>query len=354
MPLGGLVLKVIATPGHTPEHLSYLLVDGSRPIGLLSGGTLMAGGVARTDLISPEETEPLARAAYRSIKEHLFTLPDDLAVYPTHGSGSFCSVGTGTERTTTIGREKRSNPLLADDPDEGTFVERLLAGYGSYPPYFLELREVNRSGPFQHRTPLPPMTPLTVAEVEAAMAGGAELIDVRPLGQFAAGHIPGALSNPWRQQFATWLGWLVPRDTQLVFVVDATVDQEDLLWASLTVGFENVIGVLAGGMTAWVEAGRPTNRIPVVSDSPPANARTVVDVRQNSEHEMGHLPGAISVELGSINDAAGDLPRGGLLVHCGHGERAMTAASLLLRAGHDDVAVFEGSPGRLGELVTDP
>jgi hydroxyacylglutathione hydrolase len=351
--IGGLMLKVIATPGHTPEHLSYLLLDGSTPVGLFSGGTLMTGGVARTDLLSADQTEPLARAAYRSIQERLFTLPDDLAVYPTHGAGSFCSVGSGSERTTTIGTEIRSNPLFADEADEDTFVARLLAGYGSFPPYFLELREVNRQSPKVYGTPLPPLPQLTAAELEAAISEGAEPVDVRSIEAFADGHIPGALSNPWRDQFATWLGWLVPRDTPLVFVTDEKVNRQDLVWAALTVGFERILGELAGGMETWAEAELSVARIPIIDDASDHD-RTILDVRQDTEYRSGHLPDVVHIELGAIAQAAEDLAHGGVLVHCGHGERAMTAASLLTRAGHPNVAVYKGGPGQLGELVTEP
>jgi len=350
--IGGLVMRVLATPGHTPEHLSYLLLDGPVPTGLLSGGTLMTGGVARTDLLSPDQTESLARAAYRSIKERLFTLPDHLAVYPTHGAGSFCSVGSGSERTTTIGAERRSNPLFANDPDEDQFVRRLLAGYGTYPPYFLELREVNRAGPQVYGTHPPALLPLSVEEVETAISDGAEVVDVRSSAFFSAGHVPRSLSNPWRSQFATWLGWLVPRDRPVVFVADHGVDSENLVWAALTVGFERIVGELAGGIEAWVEAGRPVSRIPLIDHSD--GDRRILDVRQESEHRSGHLPDALHVELGALADAVDDLPPGGLLVHCGRSERAMTAASLLTRAGRPDVAVFKGGPDRLGALVIGP
>jgi glyoxylase-like metal-dependent hydrolase (beta-lactamase superfamily II)/rhodanese-related sulfurtransferase len=349
--VGGLALRVIATPGHTPEHLSYLILDGSTPVGLFSGGTLMTGGVARTDLLTVEQTDPLARAAYRSIKERLFTLPDDLAVYPTHGAGSFCSVGSASERTTTIGLERRSNPLFADDPDEDTFVTRLLAGYGTFPPYFLELREVNRQGALVHGTPLPPLPRLTVAEIEAAISEGAELVDVRGIEAFADGHVPGALSNPWRSQFATWLGWLVSLDKPLVFVADEKVGRQDLAWAVLTVGFETILGELAGGIDAWTEEGRPVSRIPIIDAID--DARTILDVRQSSEHRSGHLQESIHIELGQMAESAHDLPRQRMLVHCGRGERAMTAASFLARAGHSDIAVFAGEPGRLGRLVSE-
>jgi rhodanese-related sulfurtransferase len=311
----------------------------------------MTGGVARTDLLTVDQTEPLARAAYRSIKQRLFSLAESLAVYPTHGAGSFCSVGSASERTTTIGVERRSNPLFADDPDEDTFVARLLAGYGSFPPYFLELREVNRQGAPVHGIPLSPLPGLGIAEMDAAISEGAELVDVRGIEAFADGHVPGALSNPWRSQFATWLGWLVPRGTPLVLIADEGVDRQDLMWAALTVGFENVLGELAGGMGAWTAAGRPVSRIPLIDR--PDGARAILDVRQSSEHRSGHLPEAIHIELGQVAEAADDLPRTGILVHCGRGERAMTAASLLARAGHSEIAVFAGAPGRLGDLVTE-
>jgi hydroxyacylglutathione hydrolase len=131
--LGGLTLRVLATPGHAPEHVSYLLLDGARPLALFSGGALLVGTVARTDLAGPELTEPLARAAYQSLRQRLLSLPDELAVYPTHGAGSFCSAPAGDARTTTIGAERRHNRLLAA-PDEDAFVAELLAGFGSYPP----------------------------------------------------------------------------------------------------------------------------------------------------------------------------------------------------------------------------
>jgi hydroxyacylglutathione hydrolase len=348
--LGGLTLEVIATPGHTPEHLAYLLRDGTRPVALFSGGTMMAGGVARPDLLSAEQTEPLARAAYRSIHQRLLTLPDELAVYPTHGGGSFCSVGGGGERTTTIGRERASNPLLADGPDEDTFVARLLGSLGSYPPYFLELRDVNRAGPAVHGPTSPPLPKLDLEAFDAAVADGAEVVDVRRIDGFAAGHVPGSLSNPWRTQFATWLGWLVGREQPVVFVADDAVDRDDLVWAGLTVGFEHFVGELAGGIDTWQTAGRPLATLPLVNAAD-AHGRQVLDIRQRSEFAAGHVPGALHVELGTLTRPTEEVPDTSLLVHCGHGERAMSAASLLRRAGHDDVAVLAGGPGELGELA---
>jgi hydroxyacylglutathione hydrolase len=344
--LGGLHLEVIATPGHTPEHMAYLLRDGRQPVALFSGGTLIVGGVARTDLLSPELTEPLARQAYRSIRQRLFALPDDLAVYPTHGAGSFCSAAVGGQRATTIGAEKAANPLLADDPDEDTFVARLLGGFGSFPPYFLELRDVNRAGVEVHGPQPPELVRLTPDEMERAVDDGAEVVDTRGIAAFAAGHVRGSVSIPWRPQFASWLGWLVRRDRPVVFVTDESVEEADVVWAALTVGFERLAGVLAGGMDAWVASGRSAATTPL-TDRADAGSRRVIDIRQRTEYAAGHVVGATHVELGTLAVDTTRVGEGPMLVHCGHGERAMSAASLLQRAGHRDVAVLAGGLGEL-------
>jgi hydroxyacylglutathione hydrolase len=343
--LGGLTLRVLATPGHAPEHVSYLLLDAGRPLALFSGGALLVGTVARTDLAGPELTEPLARAAYRSLHQRLLPLPDELGVYPTHGAGSFCASPVGDQRTTTIGAERQHNRLLAA-PDEDAFVAELLAGFGSYPPYFLRLRERNRIGP-ELLGPLWRILPLLSTDrVHEQLAGGGVLIDARPVTAFAAGHIPGALSIALRPQFASWLGWLVDDARPLVFVLDDDQDRGELARQCRTIGYDRLTGELAGGMAAWGAAGLPQARLPLVEaerlDDQPG---VVLDVRQASEVADGHLPGAVAVELGAL---AGDrppvLPEGPVTLMCGHGERAMTAASLLARAGHKDLRVARGGP----------
>ncbi len=341
--LGGLTLEVIATPGHTPEHLAYLLKDGAQPLGLFSGGTLLAGGIARTDLLSPELTEPLARQAYRSVRDRLFTLPDDLPVLPTHGAGSFCSAAPGGERTTTIGREKAANPLLADGVDEDAFVARLLSGYGTYPPYFLELRDENRAGPAVLGSDGRALPGLTPPAFQAAIEAGAEVVDARASAAFAAGHIPGSIANAWRPAFATWLGWLADRDRDVLLVVDDSVPVADLAWAAATVGYDRLIGTLAGGMAAWRGEDRPVTTIPLLTAAQ-ATGRRIVDVRQRTEHLAGHVAGSHNAELGSLVTAPDQVDRAPTLAHCGHNERAMSAASLLARAGHTDVAALDGGP----------
>ena len=336
----GLVLRAIATPGHTPDHLAYLLCENDRPIALFSGGSLMVGTVGRTDLLGPELREDLARQLYRALRDKVLTLPDDLAVYPTHGAGSFCSAPGSTERTTTIGRERATNPLLAIR-DEDRFVEQLLAGLGSFPTYFSRLPEVNRRGPRLYGT-LPMLDRVSVAQLRELITDGAALVDVRPIEDFAAGHIPGALSIELRPVFESWLGWLVEPDRTLVFVLADGQERSELVRQCLNIGYEHLGGELDGGMTAWREADLPEAMIEIVG--PDALGPNVVDVRQRNEYVSGHVPGALHIELGSLSDAAAHIPSEPVTMMCGHGERAMTAASVLTARGRTDVSVLAGAP----------
>jgi hydroxyacylglutathione hydrolase len=344
--LGGLTLRALATPGHAPEHVSYLLLDGARPVALFSGGALLVGTVARTDLADPELTEPLARAAYRSLPGQLLSLPDELAVYPTHGAGSFCATPAGDQRTTTIGAERRHNRLLAA-PDEDAFVADLLASFGSYPPYFLRLRERNRVGPELLGADWRVLPLLSTGQVQQHLAGGGMVVDARPVTAFAAGHIPGVLSIALRPAFVSWLGWLVDDTRPLVFVLDEDQDRGELARQCRSIGYDHLVGELAGGMAAWRAANLPQAQLPVVeAEQLDDEAGVVLDVRQASEVADGHLPGAVTVELGALGGdrLPAQLPEGPVTVMCSHGERAMTAASLLARAGHKDLGVVHGGP----------
>lgn len=338
--LGGLMLRALATPGHTDEHLSFLLLDGSRPLGVFTGGSLIVGAAARTDLVSPQRTEELARAQWRSL-QRLITLPDEVQLWPTHGAGSFCSAPPGAERSSTIGREKASNALVLAG-SEDAFVAALLDGLGSYPSYFRHLSEVNRRGP-DPVDRAPTLTALTPQQVSAAIDDGMLVVDVRPVVAFAAGHIDGAVSIPLRDVFATWLGWTTDPQTPLVFVRDADQDPAEIVWQALKIGYGDLAGELTGGMAAWQGAGLPI-RSTALLEADQLGARPVVDVRQRIEFSGGHLPEAVNVELGAIAEGASADVGAGAVVMCGHGERAMTAASLLERDGHHDLAVLVGGP----------
>lgn len=341
--LSGLRLRVLTTPGHTDEHLSYLLSDGSTPLGVFTGGSLLVGSAARTDLLGPGRTEDLARAQYRSL-QRLVALPDEVAVWPTHGAGSFCSAPPGADRTSTIGRERATNPLL-QAADEDAFVTALLESLGSFPPYFLRLGEENRRGRcVPDRTPS--LAPLDLADVRSLLAAGGAIVDVRPVSRYSAGHVPRSLSIPLRNGFATWLGWVAPHDRPLVVIRDADQDPEEIIWQAMKIGYDNLVGELAGGIAGWTAGGQSAATIPVTTaDAVGASAGwTVLDVRQDSEFAAGHVPGARHVELGDLAVQNGAVPSAPVVVMCGHGERAMTAASLLERAGHRGVTVLVGGP----------
>jgi glyoxylase-like metal-dependent hydrolase (beta-lactamase superfamily II)/rhodanese-related sulfurtransferase len=345
----GLSLRALATPGHSPEHLALLVEETDPPI-LFTGGALIPGGAARTDLLGEDRTVELAKALYRTFHERLAQLPDETVVHPTHGAGSFCSTGGGgsEERSTTLGFERKHNPLFNADSEEA-FVETLLSGYGLYPPYFLRLREVNRTGPRVLDSP-PALLRLEPTDVERELAAGSWALDARATKAYAAGHLRGSLTVPLDGgSFAVRLGWVVPWETRLVLVAD---DEAAALKAAIKaagIGYED----LAGWATfdSLHDAGMPTTETPIVDAEEVArrlegtDQPIVLDVRHPPEWKEGTLPGAMTVEFGALAQGIPDeLRRGPVITYCATGARAGVAASLLERAGVERVSVFPGGP----------
>lgn len=341
--LGDLDLLVMETPGHTPEHVAYVLSDGSKPQIVFTGGSVMVGGVARPDLISPELTVPLTHRAYQSARRLLSTLPDQVAVWPTHGGGSLCSSpGASPSGGSTIGSERRTHPAIVAAEEEA-FVNELLAGLGSYPPYFRRLREVNRLGPETFGVALPLLSRLSVEDLDSHT-----VVDARPIDRFAAGHIPGSISIELRDQFGTWLGWLFEPDTGIVFVLDPDQDERELVRHALNVGLEGLLGRVS--IADWLAAGRVPATIDLVPADHIETGAPILDVRQRSEWEAGHVSGAAHIELGELaSDPAATEP--GAVVHCGHGQRAMTAASLVARTGKTPPAVTAADHSEIARIV---
>lgn len=338
--LGGVLCSPVGSPGHTPEHLAYALHAPSGPPLLFSGGSLLAGGAARTDLIAPGQTEVLTRQEFHSIQHAFAHLPDETQLLPTHGGGSFCSSGGSGERTSTLGFERRHNAIL-EHRDEEEFVRWFPSTFPAAPDYFFKLRPINRRGARLARDIALPR-PLGADEFAAAMADGAVVVDTRPQAEFMTAHIPGSLSNTFRDVFATWLGWLVPLDANLLFIAgDEHIDE--VVNEALLVGFERFAGVLDGGIAAWEGTGRNLKSAPLVDGRAAAEALAdgvvAVDVREDSEYRQEHIPGAIHIPLGSLQKRLAEVPRDRELVtYCGHGERSATGLSILQRAGFTQVS----------------
>ncbi|HLI27122.1 MAG TPA: rhodanese-like domain-containing protein [Chloroflexota bacterium] len=344
--LGELRIRVLRTPGHTPEHVSYAVIDTARaeaPFLVFSGGDLLVGTVGRPDLLGRELGEQLAPQLYDSLHQKLLPLGDHVIVFPTHGSGSLCGRGIAGTRFTTIGYERLANPAL-QQPSREAFVRFVLQGNPGIPTYYARMRPSNQRGPAPFRAPEPrPLPPLAVQH----LAGhGAIVVDTRANVAFGGAHVPGAINIGLGPMFATWVGWLLPPDAPLLFVLDRDTDWEAATTALLRIGYEQFAGYLQFGMASWVEHGLPVERVEQLSVHELRQrlladpAVQVLDVRMASEWAEGRIERAVHLPLG-------DLPRGldalpldrtrPVAVVCGSGYRSSIATSLLKGRGFTTV-----------------
>jgi hydroxyacylglutathione hydrolase len=354
--VGQLRFTVLETPGHTPEHVAYAVADRSRadePLLLFTGGSLLVGAVGRTDLLGAENALPFARAMFRSLHEVVLPHEDYVGVYPTHGAGSLCSTGISSTPSSTVGYERRHNPMVGA-ADVDAFATTLLTGQPAFPRYFARMRPTNQAGPRLLGGHVPDARPLGVDEVRAAIADGAQAIDLRSPSAHATSHIPGSLSIPAGSSFGTWLGWVVDHDRPVVLVLERPSDWDDAIRQALRIGQEQVIGHLRGGFASWSESDAPleaggrltVDQLAAQVDRGGSAAPLVIDVRQLSEYESAHVPGSLHLAAGSLPDRLGELPRDRpIATVCGSGYRASVAASLLRAAGFRDVSwVADGVP----------
>ncbi len=345
---GGLVAR--ATPGHTPEHLSWELQDGAgHPTAIFSGGSLLLAGVGRTDLLGPAHTHELTQAQFRSMRR-LAELPDEVHVYPTHGAGSFCVAGDGDgPPSSTIGALRTWNRAFATS-DAAEFARELAAGRTRYPSYYRRMAPLNRRGPrLLGATPTPP--PLSVREFAEACESGVQIVDVRERRAFAASHISGALNVELGDSLAAYVGWLLPFDAPICLVVDHPGQAIDVAAELLLIGFDQVLGYLDEGIMAWAAAAGATSgyatagTVELVAQAAGegSGGTRILDVRQPYEWVEGAVPGSHRVFVADLPRAIAALdPSTTWLVACRTGVRATIAASLLDAAGFDARPVVDG------------
>ncbi len=338
MALGEVTIRAIHTPGHTPDHKSYVLSEGGRPKALFSGGAVMLGAIARTDLFGPHLAVHLALEALSTLQARLRDLPDDVAVYPTHGGGSFCGTGGRSGFETTLGAERQTNPFFRTT-EVMPFLARLL-DQPRYPTYYRDMAAVNRGGAPLIGVTLPQLAKLTAAEVAQLMDSGAAAVDVRHGREYDRGHIPGSYSVGVDGPVSAWVGWLIARGRPLVLAGGSAAQNRMAQRQLLRIGFDTIAGELDGGIDAWGSSGRELSRFETVDVEDlaqwvlSAEPMTVVDVRDEHEWSSGHVPGAVHMYVPDVPARAGEVPHEApVAVHCASGYRAGIAASLLEQAG---------------------
>lgn len=355
--VGNVAIDVLHTPGHTPEHLSFLVTDtaaADRPIAALTGDFLFVGDVGRPDLLERAAgvagtMEGGARDLFRSLRRFVAAHPDWLQLWPGHGAGSACGKGLSAVPHSTLGYEKLYNWALSID-DEEAFVRAVLAGQPEPPRYFAEMKRINREGP----APLggsPPPPRLADGALAEVLAAGGRVVDARPAPEFAAGHVPGTISIPLGRSFSTWAGSLLPygRPFHLLVPGDGGAPLDEAVRALAMIGLDGVEGWFAAeAVASWTAAHGPLEPVPQIG---PAELRErmqggaveVVDVRGAAEWDAGHLPGVPNIPLGDLAERLEALPAGRpLVVQCQAGARSAIAAGLLQAAGIREVANLAG------------
>ncbi|PWI10190.1 MBL fold metallo-hydrolase [Streptomyces sp. NWU339] len=350
----GLTLRALATPGHTPHHTSYVLEENDTARAVFTGGSLLIGTVGRPDLVEPRLTEHLARAQHASVRRLAAELPEETAVLPTHGFGSFCSSTQAEGDSTTIGKEKASNEALTRDVD--TFVADLLAGLEDIPAYYAHMGPVNATGPAPVDLTRPALA--DAEEIAARLAAGEWVVDLRNRVAFADGHVSGSFNFEAEGQLATYLAWLIPWGKPVTLLAESSeqlaVAQRELV----RVGIDRPAAAATGGPADWVRedeepASFPRATFADLAGRHPAEGVVVLDVRRAAERAGGHVRGSVHIPIHTLHRRLDEVPEGEVWVHCAGGMRAAVAASLLDAAGREVVAVDDSfdAAGRAGLTV---
>jgi hydroxyacylglutathione hydrolase len=332
-------VRVLATPGHTFTHLSYVLEAAGQPPAVFTGGSLLYGSTGRPDLLGTVHSGTLARAQYASAHRLAAELPAETAVYPTHGFGSFCSATQAEGNSSTIGQERRLNPALALGEQE--YVETLLAGLDAYPAYYAHMGPANAAGPAAADLSAPRRA--DAAELRRCIEAGEWVADLRTRTAFAAGHVAGTFSFPLDGSFATYLGWLIPWGTPLTLLGQTAQEVAGAQRELVRIGIDRPAAAATGTPAEWA-GGQPLRSYPVADFAALAAVRhhrpvVVLDVRRDLEWAEAHIDGAVHIPLHGLLTRLSDVPGGEVWVHCRSGYRASVAASLLDAAGRAVVAI---------------
>ena len=357
--VGNVKIEAVHTPGHTPEHLSFVVTDtaaADAPMGIFTGDFVFVGDVGRPDLLERAAgykgtMEAGARALYRSL-ERFKALPDYLQVWPAHGAGSACGKALGAVPQTTVGYEKRFNWGL-QYTDEDAFVEAVLAGQPEPPRYFAEMKRINKVGPDLLGGIRRPVR-LPHSRLAGLVEEGALIIDTREAADYAAGHVPGTLNIPLNRSFNTWAGWLIPYDRDFYLIVDERCEHciDEAVRDLAFIGLDRVAGYLTSkAVAAWAAGGRELEKVDAISPSElarriEAGEVNVLDVRGQVEWESGHIAGARHIPLGYLPNRLDEIPTDRpLVVQCQSGGRSAIAAALLQREGIKGILNLQGGIG---------
>ncbi|TLD43205.1 MAG: Metallo-beta-lactamase family protein [Candidatus Jettenia ecosi] len=350
-PLGNCILRILETPGHTYDSISIVLADKGfstrDPIAVFTGDALFIGDVGRTDFF-PDKPEEVAGLLYDSIFKKLLPMGDQVILHPAHGAGSVCGAGIASRDFSTLGYERKYNPILQKNRDE--FIRHKVNEHHYKPPYFKRMHRLNQEGaPLLKNLPKP--APGNVEEFDkAAMSEEMIILDVRSPEAFAGAYIPGSIAIPL-EMIPSFAGWFLPYDKPIGLIVDGYDQVETAVRYLIRIGYDIIFGYLENGVHKWEISGRKYESIPtvyageIIRRIKAKEDLTLLDVRSKEEFEKGHLPNAINVYVGELPDNLDKIPRDhrSLTVFCSTGKRATIAASLLKKNGFEEVENWLGS-----------